>query len=235
MKQLLYLFLSFFIFPAYAVTSESYVDSAVAPLQNKIPAVNTNTVLTNTGAAGEIGTKKIYDDTKSFTTQTDALITAETFNAAVQNAIDTEFVCIESIPEGCLLYQIVPRANAVQGVFQGPYLGGLNKNVVLVRAGYQVISSPFTPSSAFQGPVSLASVIPGQKYKFTVNTNATYCHFTFYANKSDILTKNNPIQLMACYGYFIVPANAHWLGVALTRPDKSTITWDNFKLEPVYF
>ena len=109
MKKLLCLFLSFFVFPAIAVTSESYVDSAVAPLQDEIPAVDANTVLTNTGVAGEIGTKKIYDETQDFATQTDALVTAETFNAAVQNAIDTEFVCIESIPEGCLLYKIMVK------------------------------------------------------------------------------------------------------------------------------
>ena len=114
MKHIFILFLSFVAFPALAVTSKSYVDSAVAPLQNEIPAVNTDTVLTNTGTAGEIGTKKIYDETQSFETQTDALVTAATFNAAVQNAIDNEFVCVESIPEGCLLYKlqkVAPKNN----------------------------------------------------------------------------------------------------------------------------
>ena len=100
------LFLSFVIFPALAVTSESYVDSAVAPLQKKISAVNDNTVLTYSGFAGSVGAKPIYDENSDFASQTDSLVTAETFNAAVQNAIDTEFVCIESIPEGCLLYKI---------------------------------------------------------------------------------------------------------------------------------
>ena len=113
MKHIFILFLLFFIFPAFAVTSESYVNSAVTPLQNEISAVNTNTVLTNTGTTGEIGTKKIYDETKSFAPQTDALVTAETFNAAVQNAIDNEFVCIEwdnNVHDNahCLLYQIQP-------------------------------------------------------------------------------------------------------------------------------
>ena len=110
MKQLLRLFLLFFIFPAFAVTSESYVDSAVNTLQNEIPAENAHTVLTNTGTAGKIGTKKIYDETQGFGTQTDALVTAETFNAAVQNAIDNEYVCIEwmgeHVPGNCLLWQL---------------------------------------------------------------------------------------------------------------------------------
>ena len=112
MKRLLFLFLSFFIFPAFAVTSESYVDAAVNTLQNEIPAVDANTVLINTGVAGEIGTKKIYDSTQDFATQTDALITAETFNTAVQNAIDNEYVCVEwmgeHVPGNCLLWQIRP-------------------------------------------------------------------------------------------------------------------------------
>ena len=105
MKQLLRLFLSFFIFPAFAVTSESYVDAAINTLQNEIPAENANTVLTNTGSAGEIGTKRIYDSHKNFSSQQNALVTAETFNSAVQNAIDNEFVCIEASAEGCLLYK----------------------------------------------------------------------------------------------------------------------------------
>ena len=122
MKRLLILFLSFFIFPAYAVTSESYVDSAVNTLQNEIPAENANTVLTNTGTAGEIGTKKIYDSTQDFSTQTDALVTAATFNAAVQNAIDNEFVCVESIPEGCLLYKIMVKQTPPSTYTQLEYL-----------------------------------------------------------------------------------------------------------------
>ena len=112
MKQLLRLFLSFFIFPAFAVTSESYVDSVLNTLQDEIPAENTNAVLMNIGVSGEIGTKKIYDATQSFTSQANALVTAETFNAAIQNAIDNEYVCIEwlgeHIPSNCLLYQIRP-------------------------------------------------------------------------------------------------------------------------------
>lgn len=99
------------MFPAFAVTSESYVDSVVATLQDKFPAENSNTVLVHGGGAGQIGVKQIYDETQSFETQTNSLVTAETFNAAVQTAIDTEFVCIEWLNNvrddaHCLLYQI---------------------------------------------------------------------------------------------------------------------------------
>ena len=125
MKQLLRLFLSFFIFPAYAVTSESYVDAAVATLQDEIPAVNGNTVLTNTGTAGEIGQKQIYNANADYASQQNALVTAETFNAAVQNAIDNEYVCIEWLGDNhdnahCLLYQIRPAYNKSPNILCEP-------------------------------------------------------------------------------------------------------------------
>ena len=77
-----------------------------ADFQDEIPAIDSNTVLTNTGTAGNIGTKQIYNPNTDYKTQQNALVTAETFNSAVQNAIDTEFVCVESIPAGCLLWKI---------------------------------------------------------------------------------------------------------------------------------
>jgi hypothetical protein len=79
-------------------TSKSYVDTQIATKQEKIPAVNTNTVLTHTNTDGEIGEKAIYDATANYATQTDALVTAADANAAIQNAIDTEFVCTEWAP-----------------------------------------------------------------------------------------------------------------------------------------
>ena len=87
-------------FSAYATgenipTSKSYVDSAVAQKQDKIPANNGATqILMNTGTPGNIGTKNIYDSTGEYGTQTESLVTAEQFNTAVQNAIDSEFECV---------------------------------------------------------------------------------------------------------------------------------------------
>ena len=76
-------------------TSKSYVDSAVAQKQDKIPANNgAEQILMNTGTDGSVGTKDIYDSTGSYIEQTDALVTAEQFNTAVQNAIDSEFECV---------------------------------------------------------------------------------------------------------------------------------------------
>ena len=80
-------------------TSKSYVDAGVAEKQDKISANNgAAQVLTNTGTAGEYGTKGIYNSTNAYATQTDALIDAVTMNTAVQNAIDSEFQCVEYNP-----------------------------------------------------------------------------------------------------------------------------------------
>ncbi len=89
-------------------TSKSYVDAAVATKQDKISANDGATrVLTNTGTAGEYGTKGIYDATGAYATQTQNLVDAATMNAGVQNAINSEFQCIEWDDHGdCLLFNI---------------------------------------------------------------------------------------------------------------------------------
>jgi len=114
MKKLLFVILSLFAVVAYAdntITSKEYVDGQVSNLQTQIPAKNTNTVLTNTGTAGTVGEKAIYDTTAAYGAQTDALVTAGAFNSAVQNALESEFVCVEwqgNVHDNahCLLYEV---------------------------------------------------------------------------------------------------------------------------------
>ena len=106
----------FITFSAFGVgenvpTSKSYIDSVLVEKQDTIErATGNNQVLTNTGTAGEYGTKDIYDSTGSYTEQTDALVDAQTMNAAVQNAINAEFVCISWVDDDptkdCLLMEI---------------------------------------------------------------------------------------------------------------------------------
>lgn len=77
-------------------TSKSYVDAVVTEKQDKISANDGATqVLTNTGTAGEYGTKGIYNSANAYASQSDSLIDAVTMNTAVQNAIDSEFQCVE--------------------------------------------------------------------------------------------------------------------------------------------
>ena len=106
------IFIGFSVFAAgeNVTTSKSYVDSILVPKQDIIEGTNdAPRVLTNTGTAGEYGTKDIYDSTDTYSGQMDALIDAVTMNTAVQNAIDSEFQCVEynpNDPTDCWLMDI---------------------------------------------------------------------------------------------------------------------------------
>ena len=90
-------------------------------LDNKQDELNfaANTVLMNTGTAGAPAAKGIYDDSGSYVEQTDSLIEAATFNAALQNAINSEFTCAQRKDPNdptskCLLFNIfTPTTNLI--------------------------------------------------------------------------------------------------------------------------
>ena len=117
MKKFLFVLMGVFVvMGAFAAgenvpTSKSYVDSKMAEKQDNIIANDTPKVLTNTGTAGEYGTKGIYDANGEYATQTQNLVDAATMNAGVQNAINSEFQCIEWLDPNdhssdCLLFNI---------------------------------------------------------------------------------------------------------------------------------
>ena len=88
-------------------TSKNYVDNALALKQDKIAASDTTMVLTNTGTAGDYGTQGIYDATGEYAPQAQNLVDAITMNTGVQNAIDSEFQCVEWDDHGeCLLMDV---------------------------------------------------------------------------------------------------------------------------------
>ena len=94
------------------ITSKEYVDGQSATLQPQIQAKNTNTVLTYPAAGTDApGEKAIYDASATYGAQSDALVTAGAFNSAMQNALESEFVCTEwqgSVHDNahCLLYEV---------------------------------------------------------------------------------------------------------------------------------
>jgi len=118
MKKFLFVLMDVFVFAgAFAAgenvpTSKSYVDSKLGEKQDTIPANDgAARVLTNTGTAGEYGIKGIYDANGEYATQAQNLVDAATMNAGVQNAIDSEFQCIEWLDPNdhssdCLLMDI---------------------------------------------------------------------------------------------------------------------------------
>ena len=71
----------------------SAVNTGLENKQDEIGAANTNTVVTYTGTPGTLGQKGIYQDTGTYATQSDNLIQASTFNAALRNGLENEFVC----------------------------------------------------------------------------------------------------------------------------------------------
>ena len=78
--------------------------------QDDIDPVNDHTAVTYTGTAGGIGQKGIYQPTGTYSNQSDNLIDAKTFNAALKNGLDSEFVCREDnrdpVSGLCWLYTI---------------------------------------------------------------------------------------------------------------------------------
>ena len=92
-----------------SVTSREYVDAGLAATQDSITTTGTGVMTYDSAQDSGIGQKQIYDSTGDYTTQQDALVTASTANAAVQNAIAAEFECIEWDPNDntkCWLVQI---------------------------------------------------------------------------------------------------------------------------------
>ena len=94
-------------------TSKAFVDTGAQQKQEKIPANDgAAQALTNTGTPGNVGTKNIYNASGTYSTQTDSLITAGQFNAAVQNAVFSEFQCISWNANGdCLLVDLALSPN----------------------------------------------------------------------------------------------------------------------------
>ena len=104
-------------------TSKNYVDNTLALKQDKIAASDTTMVLTNTGTAGEYGTQGIYDAAGEYAPQAQNLVDAITMNTAVQNAIDSEFQCIEWDENNeCLLFNLGGIIQVPAGYTQLEYL-----------------------------------------------------------------------------------------------------------------
>ena len=74
------------------------VNTKLATKQDDIAAINDHTAVTYTGQPGGIGQKGIYQTTESYADQSDNLIDAKTFNAALKRGLDSEFLCSEYKP-----------------------------------------------------------------------------------------------------------------------------------------
>ena len=98
------------------------VNTKLNQKQDDIDPVNDHTAVTYTGQPGGIGRKGIYQATGTYAEQSDNLIDAKTFNAAIKNGLDSEFVCREDnrdpVSGLCWLYTI---HNNIGGVLSNEY------------------------------------------------------------------------------------------------------------------
>ena len=182
MKKFLFILIGVFaVAGAFAAgenipTSKSYVDSKLGEKQDTIPANDGVTqVLTNTGTAGEYGTKGIYDANGEYAAQTQNLVDAATMNAGVQNAIDSEFQCIEYDENNeCLLMQI-----GNQNLFRSEMITnitGAGGNIINNGDGSFTCTS--TPTNSVVDTAKKLSelapgLIVGKDYIFTFDTTAS--------------------------------------------------------------
>ncbi len=186
MKKFLFILFGVFVFSgAFATgenvpTSKSYVDAAVATKQDKIPANDGVTqVLTNTGTAGEYGTKGIYDANGEYATQQNNLVDAVTMNAGVQNAINSEFQCIEwadpnDHTSDCLLLDIRGTTERRSpNLFDASKITNTSR-IVNNGDGSFTITTPSVDSAADTGK-KLSAVVPelevGKTYTFSINSS----------------------------------------------------------------
>ena len=133
MKKLIICLMMFCTFCAYganenAATSKEYVDTAIAAKQPTIPAEGANIVMTFDSTADDgIGTKDIYNESASYASQEDALVTAGTSNTAVQMAINGEFECVLYDPDNttdCWWWNIKSAQRLPAGYTELEYIEG---------------------------------------------------------------------------------------------------------------
>ena len=166
MKKIIIALMMLCTFAAYAenenaATSKEYVDTEIATKQPIIPAEGNNVVITFDSAADDgIGTKQIYDESASYASQTDALVTAGTANAAMQMAIQGEFYCKEwstIVENDCWLWGI--KAHTPSKNLLNP--ANIHQGTIASKTGK---SSPNNPNRCYFDFISVHS---GDTVNFT--------------------------------------------------------------------
>ena len=207
MKNFLFILFGVFVFSgAFAAgdntpTSKSYVDSAIAPKQDTIEhATGAPRVLTNTGTAGEYGTKGIYDANGAYATQTQNLVDAATMNAGVQNAINSEFQCIEWVDndptKDCLLMDVFGSTvnggtTLPSGYTQLEYIESTGTQ--WIDTGIKITSSDIIETE-FKNSVSLQSGALYGVYK-AGESSVFYANGTYYAYDKNNTVVNTRISI----------------------------------------
>ena len=176
-------------------TSKSYIDSVLVDKQDAIERTSgNNQALTNTGVAGNVGTKDIYDSTGEYAAQQDALVDAQTMNTAVQNAINAEFVCISWVDDDpskdCLLMEIrgaterrSPNLFDISKLSTGTYAFG-NTIVNNGDGSISIGASTYAIRSGKKLSQLAPELVPDKQYILTFNTTGRLTHIALGCNTS---------------------------------------------------
>ena len=198
------------------------VNTKLNQKQDDIAAVNDHTAVTYNGQPGNIGQKGIYQTTESYAAQSDNLIDAKTFNAAIKNGLDSEFICSEYKPDTnlCWVYSIHNNGILKQ------YVSATGTGV---QDGTPTPTNPIYPKFFQQGSMILrkvgeyadsfdatthkitrrvgVKVLDGTNYRFTnIDPQGEHKHW-FYANSSQTFL----IQYLTESNFNIV-LSSHFIG-----------------------
>ncbi|MBP5485972.1 MAG: hypothetical protein J6Y07_04695 [Alphaproteobacteria bacterium] len=136
-------------------------------------------VATYTNAPGELGEKGIYQDSGTYAEQQNALVDAGTFNAALQNGLDNEFVCAGNDPVtgNCWLWTIhnEPEERS-QNLFDMSRIPERTNSITRNADGSITVTSTAT-SSAISTERTLSQLAPtietGKAYFFEIDTTGS--------------------------------------------------------------
>ncbi|MBP5485621.1 MAG: hypothetical protein J6Y07_02845 [Alphaproteobacteria bacterium] len=145
-----------------------------------------NYVATYTNAPGELGEKGIYQDNGTYANQTNTLVDAGTFNAALQNGLDNEFVCAGNDPAtgNCWLWTIHDGGiggNLINS--SGPRVTSLAQTLTNLQQNSPVYCTANVYTGAtVGGTLAFSSIqntiaVPftlGDTYKFSYSGNGSY-------------------------------------------------------------
>ena len=200
----------------------SAVNAGLDDKQDTIPAANTNTVVTYTGTPGTLGQKGIYQDSGTYATQSDNLIQASTFNAALKNGLDNEFVCAGYATTGeCWLWSIDNETeNRSPNLFAPP----------VAYKGYGSNGGRIENNNNYVGNWEKIVVTPGETYTVSwenIPETVSSVLVARWDNNGDFISRNGVQKNSDGYSAtYTVPEGAKQINFTLYRSGGLTISDD---------
>ncbi|MBO7509281.1 MAG: hypothetical protein J6T57_03340 [Alphaproteobacteria bacterium] len=204
-----------------SITSREYVDAGLGTKQDTLTTTGTGAMTFDSSETDGIGQKAIYNPNGDYATQQDALVSASTANAAVQNAIAAEFVCIawknNDPNDECLLVQIQNRTTPTKNLFdisKIPTRISTTSTSIINNGDGSITVTTVSNNSAVTTDRKLSQLAPelvaGRTYTLSFKTTGTdkyallYCyddtsnHTTWGTGRSKVITAD----LLDCYVFF---------------------------------